>query len=105
SVLPPSIQAIDPSPQVFEFHFPEMSSDEDFAGNPLHIVLMLVVFCIWLFLFRKDALLSVYTGGLIGAALLFALIVCWQPWITRFHLPFFVLASVWMGVILGRLKN
>lgn len=79
--------------------------DEDYTGNLLHMGLMVVTFFIWVFAFRKDDRLRKYLFCLWGIGVLFVLTINWQPWVTRFHLPLFVLACPWMGVIWGRLNS
>ncbi|HSV43946.1 MAG TPA: glycosyltransferase family 39 protein [Candidatus Bathyarchaeia archaeon] len=67
--------------------------NEDVDGNPIHF-LLLIIGGIAL-LFRKDVFRSVwpYGAALCLSAAVFILLSRWQPWVTRFHLPFFILAS------------
>lgn len=67
--------------------------NEDVDGNPIHF-LLLIIGGITLF-FCKDTFRSVwpYSAALCFSAAVFILLSRWQPWVTRFHLPFFILAS------------
>ncbi|MGB3613023.1 MAG: hypothetical protein WBA10_04455, partial [Elainellaceae cyanobacterium] len=42
---------------------------------------------------------TAYVASLCGTVLLFNMIVAWQPWASRLHLPFFVLAAAFVGSI------
>jgi 4-amino-4-deoxy-L-arabinose transferase-like glycosyltransferase len=84
------------------FHVPEASYNEDLAGNPIHLVLIvlaLVMMAGW-GLLRKSRELVVYMLGLALAFTLFCTLLRWQPWNTRLHLPLFVLSSAAIGVVL-----
>ncbi len=76
------------------------STDPDRTGNPLHLLLILAagVRIIASAPLRRSPRLGRY-GLVLGAAfLLFCLVLKWQPWHSRLHLPLFVLASPLVGV-------
>jgi hypothetical protein len=79
--------------------------NEDFAGNPLHVlatVAALIGVAVW-----RDggALLRRY--GLVVAAMivLMGVLLRWQLWITRLHLPLWVAAAPIVGIMIGRLPK
>ena len=76
---------------------------EDQAGNPLHLVLLLVA--VGAVLGRADlrsrrALLGC-TAAVAGGLLLFCLVLKWQPWNARLMLPLFLLAAPVAGAALA----
>ncbi|MBF0386966.1 MAG: glycosyltransferase family 39 protein [Candidatus Omnitrophica bacterium] len=73
--------------------------DEDVAVNPLHLFLFLISACGFWFNGFKVPAMRWYAATLAIGALLFCVTVQWQPWIGRFHLPFFVLAMPLTAVI------
>ena len=76
-----------------------VASHEDTAGNPLHLLLLLSAALIILLDLKrpegggKGVLLIPYLLTLLGCGLLYALLLKWQIWGSRLHLPIFVLAS------------
>lgn len=77
-----------------QFHVRPPHFDPDLLGNPLHFLLALaagvVVLLDWRRLTPAHRLLLVAVAG---GALLFCLVLRWQQWHTRLHLPLFVLAA------------
>ena len=76
---------------------------EDIAGNPLHLLLILYALgavCARGALRRGPALL--YAGVLVAGFLLFCLVLKWQPWHSRLHLPLFVLWAPAVSIALSR---
>ena len=84
-----------------EFRISRPSNNEDFAGNALHLVLVLVAVAMYLSLRRADR--SGLVGGYILACglgfVLFCALLKWQPWHSRLHLPAFVLSAAFVGAI------
>ncbi len=75
-----------------QFRVEPFHMHEDIAGNPLHLLLILyalVAICASGVLRRAPLL--VYAGVLVAGFLLFCLVLKWQPWHSRLHLPLFVL--------------
>jgi Dolichyl-phosphate-mannose-protein mannosyltransferase len=89
------------------FQIPEMSRHEAVAGNPLHlmlIVLTLVVFISWA-LRRRGKAAAIYAASLVLAFEFFCALLKWQPWHTRLHLPLFVLWAAPVGMMLGEIRS
>jgi hypothetical protein len=80
-----------------------LSLHEDSAGNLLHVILALT--CVGIFLChrplagRNEAWML---ACLVGGTLLFCLVLKWQPWHSRLHLPLFLLAAPFVAVQLDR---
>ena len=65
---------------------------EDYAPAPIHLTLFLVA-AVMLLRFRKDPTTRVWLILLLVAFALYSLILRWQVWHPRLHLPLFVLAA------------
>lgn len=69
-------------------------ADPDRTGNPVHLLLALSAAAIVAATAsRRSPLLLRYTIALAAAALLFCLVLKWQPWHSRLQLPLFVLSA------------
>jgi len=84
-----------------DFYFHTMGFDEDYVGNFLHALLFGIVFILSFFNRGPKGRIVFYVCTLLCAFLLFCLIVRYQPWNSRFHLPLFILFCPLAGVILG----
>ncbi len=78
--------------------------DENFGGNFLHTVLFAAAAGVFLYACarRKNTEVQrtlIYAICLAGAALLFCLLLRWQPWHGRLHLPLFLAAAPVFGRI------
>jgi 4-amino-4-deoxy-L-arabinose transferase-like glycosyltransferase len=84
-----------------------MPNFEDTAGNPIHFWLLMfaLVICIWHRDFRRNKYITSYIVSVLGAFLLFCLLLKWQIWHSRLHLPIFVLSSPFIGIIFSKLPN
>jgi 4-amino-4-deoxy-L-arabinose transferase-like glycosyltransferase len=80
---------------------------EYYAGNFLHFWVGLV--CCFIVLFgssRKFGIdIKLYTAALFAAGLIFVLYLRWQPWISRFHVPLFIIAAPVIGAVFYRLDR
>jgi 4-amino-4-deoxy-L-arabinose transferase-like glycosyltransferase len=85
-----------------EFRIPRMILHEDFAGNPLHLVL--ITGSVLLLLLHKDkqTVTQEFFYSNLAGIILFNLLFRWQPWNSRLHLPSFVLWSPVVGLIISR---
>ncbi|MBI4843166.1 MAG: hypothetical protein HY809_02425 [Nitrospirae bacterium] len=85
-----------------EFHIPRLSTFEADAGNPLHIMLIFIV----IFYAVRRGLpgrgnVKGYFIVLIISFMFFTFLIKWQPWLSRLHLPLFVLWSPLIAVVLA----
>jgi hypothetical protein len=85
------------------------SGEENGAGNLLHLLLILT--CIVIFIFRKQFKLKFkenagsYILTVCATFCIFCYLVKWQPWNARLHLPFFVLTTPFLGLVLSNLSK
>jgi hypothetical protein len=81
-----------------------LAFDENFAANPIHLLLLLgALAAVGLSARLRRTPLGGYALVLAGAWLLFALVLRWQPWHTRLELPLFVLGAPLAGAVAERL--
>ena len=85
-----------------DFQVPRLTFHEDTTGNFIH--LLLITGSILLFLFQRsnnqDA--RPYVFSLLLGFLLFCVLLKWQLWHSRLHLPLFVLFAPFIGLVLSR---
>lgn len=85
------------------------SGEENNAGNLLHLLLFLS--CILIFIVQKKLKLQfsreafVYLLTVCSTFCIFCYLVKWQPWNARLHLPFFVLTTPFLGLVLSLSKK
>ena len=80
-----------------------LAPKEDFAPAGLHLLLIGgALATMWHR--RANRRLLAYAGCLVAAFLLFCLVLRWQSWHSRLHLPLFALAAPLIGVVFERLK-
>jgi hypothetical protein len=86
------------------FRVPAFSRQEDTAGNPVHLALIVVALVGFAFARcrRRHPEAAACAVGLLLAFLAFCAGLRWQPWHTRLHLPLFILWAAPVGVLLGR---
>jgi hypothetical protein len=77
---------------------------EDTAGNPNHfwLLLLAIVVCLSSRNFIKNKYIFSYIATVFCSFLLFCLLIKWQMWHSRLHLPFFVLISPFIGIVLSK---
>ena len=76
---------------------------EDIASNPLHLLLILYALAaIYASSVLRRTPVLVYAGVLVAGFLLFCLVLKWQPWHSRLHLPLFVLWAPAVSIALSQ---
>ena len=86
------------------FQIPWRPTNENWAGNPLHLFLIASCVIVLLAQRKKSRRLLQYTAALIAAFLLFCAYLKWQPWHSRLQLPLFVLSAPFVACVLAELK-
>ncbi len=77
----------------------QFTRDENTAGNPLHLALTLLGMVLLIGTrWRRPDVSIIYSACLAAGFLLFCLVLRWQPWNSRLHLPLFILAAVLIGL-------
>lgn len=87
------------------YRVPGLSFDENIAGNPLHLFLILIAIAIFIFyrkLDNKKQILA-YLLSIIGGFFLLCLMLKVQQFHARHHVSLFVLLSAFVGVIFSKL--
>lgn len=87
------------------FHMNHFTSNEIIAGNPLHLLLLLVSFGLVIWkgkegVRRRWAI--AYALGILASFILFCALLRWQMWSSRYHLTLFVLGSALIALALER---
>lgn len=95
------------SPKVSRFYVPGLSTYEDTAGNPLHLLLIFgsCIFFIFNRRLRQQPYIMTYWVAASASFFLFCFLFTWSPWRCRLHLPIFILLSVFVGVVLSKALN
>jgi hypothetical protein len=95
------------SPLGAKFHVPGLSLHEDTAGNPIHLLLIILAFVFVVFNLKNNKLTYVkpYSVAVLSGFFLFCFLLTWSPWRSRLHLPLFVLFSPFIGVVFSKCLN
>lgn len=81
-----------------EFQLSTNQTHEDFAGNPVHLVLIGIAFVACM-RSTSPPLQRRYAVAVLASAVLFLVVFRWNPWITRLQLPLFALAAPIVGCL------
>lgn len=84
-----------------------LTGNENSAGNLFHALLFFLtsfVF-VWKNSLRKQRYVFAYFVTVISTFLLFCYVIKWQAWNSRLHLPFFILISPFIGLVLAEIKK
>jgi hypothetical protein len=99
-----NIDVNDPGTTAFtKFRLKKPSTNEITAGNSAHMWLLIALF--GLLLFRRRRLpesVAQYSIVVMLTFLTFSFLFKWEPFASRFHMPFFILAAPVVGLILSR---
>lgn len=83
-----------------------LAFDENFAGNPIHLLLVVLALAmLWPLRRRLGPPVVPYAAALVAAFALFAAVLRWQPWHTRLELPLLVLGAPLVAVVAERLSR
>ncbi len=80
---------------------------EDLDGNPAHLLLIIAALASLPFMVKRPGKKTalIYSLCLVAGFLLFSLLLRWQPWHSRLHLPLFVAAAPLIGVLFSFTKR
>jgi 4-amino-4-deoxy-L-arabinose transferase-like glycosyltransferase len=73
-------------------------NDEEFAGNPLHLIVAVIALAATIRPTSPPARLW-YGLSVLAAGVLFTIVLRWQPWITRLQMPLFALTAPMVGCV------
>lgn len=95
------------SPKVSRFYVPALSTYEDTASNPGHLLLtgISLIFLLINKQLRKNSRLVTYFIVVLAGFLLFCFLFTWSPWRCRLHLPVFILFAPFVGIVLSQSLN
>ncbi len=86
-----------------KFLIPRLRTHEDHAGNPVHIMFILICIILFCLRYRRESSnLKKYFFSILGCFLLFCLYIKWQPWHSRLHLPMFILYAPFIGIVVSQ---
>jgi hypothetical protein len=86
----------------------DTSRDEDYAGNILHFFLFIVaVLSLMVFYkyFKTTPLEFSIIACAMGMFVFFSLLLKWQPWHGRLHVPIFMVFSIAIAIFLGKINR
>lgn len=97
----------DPRTTWKNYTVPGISLDENVAGNPLHLFLILIAFCLLIYSSqtRQNKRLLSYSMATVAGFLLVCLMLKIQPYQSRHHLAAFVLLSSTVGLVYSQTIN
>ena len=92
----------DPHPQTKPSYFQDYRRSESYSGNFLHMFLFMAVLLLCWIMPKQGQGLRLYTVLFCCAGILFCLVIHYQDWVSRFHLPIFIMFSPVFGVFMDR---
>ena len=98
----------DPATTVYgPYHIPRVSTHESTAGNPIHLVLIVLLGLLMIAWRRTRAGPThvLYALALLMGLCLFSGYIKWSPWRHRLHLPWFVLFAPVVAVALAKVAR
>jgi hypothetical protein len=97
------IDISDPRTSFSDFLIPTLAFNEDTSGNPIHFFLIVVSLAGVALSKLGSRLIGYYAISAVVSFLLFCVLLKWQPFNSRLHLPFFVLMSPLVAVMLMKI--
>ena len=99
----------DPRVTWLDSHFSAsyLSLHEDHTSSPTHLVLAILAFGLLAFGARsfRISTLGIYGWAIVLSFVLFCLMLRWQPWNNRLHVPAFMLLAPFITIVLDRHLN
>jgi hypothetical protein len=83
------------------FHL-ESAPEKEHAAAPFHALLLALAALVAPSMIRQSSSWGIYWFVLVGAFAAFCVVLKWQPWHSRLHLPLFALGGVAVGSFLSR---
>jgi hypothetical protein len=82
-------------------------NDEDYAGNPLHAILIVLTFLILLIRNKRvDRLVWIYMGMVGISYIMLCFVIQYNPYFVRYEIPFFIASAPLFGLAFGNgVKN
>lgn len=101
-------QANDPRStlQTTAFSIPAFSLHEDYAGNLLHLGLIVLAFLALPFVaISNKTTVYCYAASLLCGVVLHCILLKWQPWATRYHTTVFMLSAPFIAVVCSGIRS
>lgn len=95
----------DPQASISPYFYQDFHGSETYCGNYMHMILFVIIFLLCWLIPQKSRGLRLYTLLICCAGILFCMIVRFQYWVTRFHLPLFIMFCPVFGVLMERLLS
>ena len=87
------------------FSIPPVQFQEGLVENPLHLLLIIVIFTYCAaFLKKTPRVILFYVLAVTGGFLLFCIFLKWQDWNRRLQLPLFILACALLGMTIAKIR-
>lgn len=78
----------------------------DSAGNFVHFILFaLAALYYFFFLRRKKYKVGYYAISVVAAFIILCVLIKWNPWNSRYHLPMFILGAPFIAITLSEIQN
>ena len=95
----------DPHASASRFKYQDFRQIEAYSGNFLHMILFMAVLLLCWIMPKQGQGLGLYTVLFCCAGILFCLGIRYQNWVTRFHLPMFIMFCPVFGIFMDRVLS